>query len=551
MPTHRNGDYCMLINTNSSPSSFLFYSTNNLIQQCKTTNQLYQLHAHAIAYGLLSLPSSSQFLTKLLYTVTTLIPKPTETAIQSSSSLLRYVVSIFNSIIKPSTFCYNVSIRAHILLSSPLAALRFFAQMRRLSVRLDSHSFPFALKACAQVRVLSLAKSLHCQVLRFGFSSDLFVVNSLIHVYCRGDSLKGACQVFDESSVRDVVSYCSLVDGFVKVGDVVKARELFDMMPFRDAVSWGTLIAGYAQRNHCKEAIELFNVMMDSEIRPCNVALVSALSACAQLGELEKGKRIHDYIQKNAIQVDSFLSTGLVDLYAKCGCIDKAIKVFEMSHDKTLCTWNAMLVGLAMHGDGRLLLRYFSRMVVSGIKPDGISILGVLAGCSHGGLVNEARKLFGEMESVYGVPRELKHYGCMADLLSRAGLIEEAMEMIKKMPMNADIFVWSSLLGGCRIHRNVEVAEKAAKHVMELKPEDGGVYSIMADIYANAERWEEVVNVRKSMSGNEGVIKNSAWSSIQLDGVMHEFVSGDRLHPRAEDMYLVLNGIKEHQFELH
>eukprot|EP00257_Ricinus_communis_P001059 XP_002511070.2 pentatricopeptide repeat-containing protein At5g61800 isoform X1 [Ricinus communis] len=534
-----------MIITSHSQIYNLSHSIYTLIRQCKTINQLYQVHAQAFTKGLLSLTacSSPQILTKILYALTT-IPTP-----KSSFSLLHYAVSTFDNIQNPSTFCYNVIIRLHTLHSSALSALHFFLQMRRFSVPPDFHSYPFALKACAHLRVLSLAQCLHSQVFKFGFVSDLYVINSLIHVYSLFDCLNYACQVFDESSDRDVVSYNALVDGFVKAGEFVKAREIFDLMPMRDSVSWGSLIAGYAQGSYCNEAIGLFDLMMGLKLEPDNIALVSALSACAQLGELEKGKQIHDYIKKNRIQADSFLSTGLVDFYAKSGCIDTAIKVFELSPDKSLITWNAMLIGIAMHGNSHLLLNYFSRMMEAGIKPDGISFLGVLVGCSHGGLVDEAKKLFDEMESIYGVRRELKHYGCMADLLARAGLIKEAVELTKGLPMGGDIFVWSGLLGGCRIHGNIEIAEQAAKQVMELKPEDGGVYSILANVYANADRWEDVVKIRRSMSSNRAVKKNAGRSSIQLGGLTHEFLAGESLHAQSSEIYMVLDGIREHQSE--
>lgn len=384
--------------------------------------------------------------------------------------------------------------------------------MRTVSIPPDFYSFPFLLKACSQLCSHSLTQTIHSQVLKLGFIADVFVLNSLIHVYGIIHRLRDAQKLFDESLYRDVVSCNTLIDGHVKAGDLASARELFDTMPFRDAVSWGTLVAGYAQSDQCKEAIQLFCKMMDFDIKPDNIALVSALSACARLGELEQGKKIHHYIELNLIRVDSFLSTGLVDCYAKCGSINTAIEIFESSQEKNLFTWNAMLVGLAMHGLGKLSLVYFSRMIEDRIKPDGVTILGVLVGCSHAGLVDEARKLFDEMESVYGVSKELKHYGCMADLLGRAGLIEEAMEMIKKMPMGGDVFVWSGLLGGCRIHGNVEIAEEAAEHVMKLKPEDGGVYKVLADVYANADRWEDVVKIRRSLDA--GKIKKNAGCSL-------------------------------------
>ncbi|XP_021905761.1 pentatricopeptide repeat-containing protein At5g61800 [Carica papaya] len=530
--------------------SILYLTINNLVKQCKTINQLHQLHAHTITTELLFL--TPHVLTKILYTITNLASistSPTSSLSSSSStSLLSYALSVFTSIPNPSTFCYNAIIRLHIILSSPFPALRFFSHMRRISLPPDFHTFPFAFKACAQTRALSVAEMLHCQAFKFGFTSDLFVSNSLLRAYSISGNVKQAYTVFDESSHRDVVTYNSLIDSFVKAGEIIRARELFDCMPSRDAVSWGTLIAGYSQVNQCNEAIELFNQMIVSDFRPDNISLVAALSACARLGELEQGKAIHNYIKTNRIRVDSFLSTGLVDFYAKCGFIEIAMEIFESSLEKNVFTWNAMLTGLAMHGHGQVTLDYFSRMIDSGVKPDGISFLGVLVGCSHAGLVNEARKIFNEMETIHGIPRELKHYGCMADLLGRAGLIGEAMEMIKKMPMGGDVFVWSGVLGGCRIHGNVEIAEKAAEHVMELKPEDGGVYSVMASVYANVGRWEDVVKIRKSMDCKR-VKRNAGWSSIKLNGIAHEFVAGDDLHPQTQEIYLVLNGITEHQLQ--
>ncbi|KAK9277977.1 hypothetical protein L1049_027534 [Liquidambar formosana] len=516
-----------------------------LMKQCKTRQQLQQVHGQIITRGLLSL-RPYLVLSNILHAFTFLVAAPTSSS--SSVNLTSYALSLFNLIPNPSTFCYNNIIRAHSLLSSPFPALLLFAQMRRLSLPPDSHTFPFVLKACSQLRSLSLAQTLHSLALKFGFTADLFVRNNLICVYSISDRVHDAYHVFYECSQRDVVSYNSLIDGFVKAGETGRARELFDSMPQRDAVSWGTLLAGYARMNQCKEAIELFDHMLASVFRPDNVALVSALSACAQLGELERGKTIHDYIRRNGIRLDAFLSTGLVDLYAKCGCIETAREIFESSLDKNLFTWNAMLVGLAMHGLGQLSLDYFSRMIEGGVQPDGVSFLGVLVACSHAGLVDEAQQLFDEMEAVYRVPRELKHFGCMADLLGRAGFIKEAMEMIEAMPMGGDVFVWGGLLGGCRIHGNVEIAQKAAERVMVLNPEDGGVYSIMANIFAHENRWDEVANMRRLMNARR-VKKNAGCSLIQLNGVNHEFVAGDSLHPQTDEIYLLLNGIGKHQFE--
>ncbi|KAL3512046.1 hypothetical protein ACH5RR_024763 [Cinchona calisaya] len=515
-----------------------------LKQNCKTIEQVHQVHAQAITRGLISF--NPTFLGEILHTFTSLL---TTSPLSKPINLIHYATTLFNFIPCPSTFCFNNIIRAYTLLSFPEIAFTLFTKMAQLSIPPDTHTFPFALKACAQINSLSLAKTLHSQALKFGFLADIFVCNNLINVYCIGGDVHNAHNLFDESSYRDIVSYNSLIDGFVKAGETDKAKELFDQMARRDAVSWGTLLAGYAKMNQCKEAIELFDQMLVSEVKPDDVPLAAALSACAQLGELEKGKRIHDFILQNRIRMSVFLLTGLVDLYAKCGCIETARVIFESSREKNLYTWNAMLVGLAMHGHGKLLLDYFTKMVDDGgVKPDRVTFLGVLTGCSHAGLVDEARRLFAEMECVYGVPKDRKHFGCMADLLGRAGLIEEAVEMIDAMPMQGDVYVWGGLLGGCRMHGNIEIAEKAAEHVMALKPEDGGVYSVLANIYANAERWGDLVRVRRLR--NSGMVKkNAGCSLIQLNGTRHEFVAGDDLHPLSNEIYSVLNVLEKHKVE--
>ncbi|XP_047331628.1 pentatricopeptide repeat-containing protein At5g61800 [Impatiens glandulifera] len=514
------------------------------LKKCKSIKQLFQVHAQSITRGFFYLhpSSSSSLLTSILHSFTSL---PLSSSLHPTH-LLHYVSTVFHLIANPSTFCYNHVIRSHTLLRFPLHGLHFYTQMRRSGLLPDFHTFPFVIKACAELRSIHFGPTLHCQCIRFGFLADVFVVNCLVNMYSAFGRVYDACQVFDGSLYRDVYGYNSLIDGFVKAGETKRARQLFDEMPQRDAVSWASLLAGYSHNSQLKEAIELFDLMFESKVCPDNVALVSVLSACGQLGMLEKGKTIHSYIEQNGIKIDTFLLTALVDLYSKCGCIETATNIFNANKEKNLFTWNAMLGGLAMNGYGHLLLNYFSRMMNNGVKPDGVTFLSLLVGCSHSGLLNEAKKLFEEMEIVYGVPKELKHYGSMADLFGRSGCIREAEEMIDGMPIDGDLFVWGSLLSGCRKHGIVDVAEKAAGRVMKIKPEDGGVYSIMADVYVNAERWDDLENVRR-LRDVKRVKKIAGCSVIQLeDGTSYEFIAGDDMHPMKMEIYQALNGIAQH-----
>ncbi|KAK6920429.1 Pentatricopeptide repeat [Dillenia turbinata] len=526
-----------------------------VIKRCKTVKQIQQVHSHTITASLLSHNHHQQLLTSILSALTLINLSQSD---EYRGRLLSYAVSVFNLIPNPSTFCYNTMIRLHTLLSNSHDALLLFVRMRRLSIPLDSHTIPFVLKSAAASTSASaspsLVPALHSQAFLFGFLPDPFVLNSLISLYSLSGHLPHACQVFEEafSSSTDIVSFNALLHALLKAGHTLHARLLFDRMPLRDPVSWATLLSGYVRSHQFCDAILLFRQMLYSSsqapFRPDNVALVSALSACAHLGALQEGQAILHYIQDNRIPLDVFLSTALVDMFAKCGCIQTALDLFEASQFRNLFTWNALISGLAMHGDALLALHYFSRMIAAGVQPDGVTFLGLLAACCHAGLLREAQTIFYEMEVIYGVPRELKHYGCMADLLGRAGLISEAVEMIEGMPSRGDVFVWGGLLGGCRIHANAAVAEKAAKHVMEVSPEDGGVYSVMAGVYASVKRWDDLTKIRELVSAKR-LKKNAGYSRIQLDGVIHEFVAGDRLHPQTSDIYSVLDGLREHQLE--
>lgn len=522
------------LSTSSLLSTFPNQPIHFYLNICSSIDQLKQIHSQTISNGLLS-SHPSPALNKLLHAFSLLINPHVE-------SSLAYVQSIFNQIPCPTSFSYNVVIRACTLLSSPSSAFRLFAIMRQRGVSPDFHTYPFVLKASTKLLDRNLATALHSQVVKFGFCCDKFVHNTLIYAYSDVGLMVEATNLFGESNMKDAVTSNALMTGFIKAGDIGSAREVFEELPTKDNVSWSTLLSGYAHLNQCREVFELFQKMIiTSSSNPDGASLVSILSACARLGTLEHGKAVHGYIQRREILLSSHLSTGLVDMYSKCGSITLALSVFELSPYKQLFTWNAVIMGLAKHGHGEKSFEYFLKMLDSGVRPDGITFLGVLVGCSHAGLVDEAKRWFDKMEAVYGVLPELKHYGCMVDLLSRVGQIEEAMKLIERMPMEGDIYVWGGLLGGCRKHDNVEVAEIASRRVMELNPEDGGTYSVMINMYTKEKRWKDAADIRKLMY-ERGITKNAGCSSIEVDGVSHEFVAGERWHPQCDEIYMVLDG---------
>ncbi|KAL4195000.1 hypothetical protein AMTRI_Chr05g71270 [Amborella trichopoda] len=339
----------------------------------------------------------------------------------------------------------------------------------------------------------------------------------------------------------------SLIDMYSKCGSIKIAHHLFDEMPERDRVSWNVMIGGCAHAGFYKEALSLFRRMQLFE-EPNEVTFLTILPVCAQLGALDLGKWIHAYIEKdmkNPIFAKNAVSlcTTLVDMYAKCGSIEVARQLFDKMEAKSISSWNAMISGLAMHGHALSALELFSKMVAMGLVPDDITFVGVLCACSHAGLVKEGRKYFDFMSKNYGIAPMIQHYGCLVDLLGRAGLFDEAMELIENMgSIEPDAALWGSLLAACRVHNNLELAESIAQHILKLEPQNPGVYVLLSNIYAKASKWDEVAMIRTKLK-DRGLKKVPGCSSIEVDSVVHEFLVGDTSHPRTKEIYEMVDEI--------
>lgn len=561
----------------------------------------------------------------------------------SDSGDIHYAHLVFSQIEHPNCFIWNTMIKGYCRAKYPSMGFSFFRQMIRNRVELDCGSFVFALKACGQLAVEMVGMAVHSVIWKLGFDSELLVQNGLIQNYVETGCLGFARQVFDECSVKDVVtwttmingytrnnwlekaivlfnsmltsdvepnevtmiallsacsqkgdsvmgrtlhehirrkgitcsvnllntmldmyvkcgclgtareifnnmerrdvfSWTSLLNGYAKGGDLESARKLFDEMPERNIVSWNAMIAGYSQNSQPMEALELFHNMVDVVgLVPTEDTLVCVLSACGQLGCLEMGKGIHNnHVNKMGIQVSLILKNAVVDMYAKCGSIGAAAKLFHSMPEKNLVSWNSMISGYASHGHAKKALTLFDQMKLSGLKPDHITFIGVLSACSYGGFVSEGRVHFESMERCFGVEPKREHYACMVDLLSRVGLLKEAYELISKMPIEASEGAWGALLDACRQHGNVEMAKLAAEKLLELDPEDSGVYSLLANICADGKKWKDVRMVRRMMR-ERGVKKVPGHSLIEIGGKFHEFLVADTSHPHSSQVYRVVN----------
>ncbi|XP_039130854.1 pentatricopeptide repeat-containing protein At5g66520-like [Dioscorea cayenensis subsp. rotundata] len=488
-------------------------------------SQLKQLHAHLLKAGI---PLSSAV---SLSDVASLCGVSDAASFSYARSLFRHCYSSTT----PELILWNSCLNA-LSSFSPSDALLLFSRLRFADILPDTFTCSFTLKACSRTSSLSLGMAVHALIEKLGFQVDVFLLNTLLHMYCRCESMIDARRMFETMPLRDVVTWNILITQYTKLGVMEIARELFEVMPERSVRSWTALIAGYVQCGQPKEAIQLFQEMENAGCQPNEVTVVAVLAACADLGALDLGERLCKYAESCGFLKNVRVCNTLIDMYIKCGCVDIARNVFDGMTERTVVSWSAMIGGHAMHGQGEEALELFAKMDETGIRPNSVTFVGLLHACSHMGLLDEGRRFFTSMIEDYGLVPEIEHYGCMVDLLSRAGLLEEAHEFIRKMPVEPNGVVWGALLGGARVHKDIKMGEEAIKHLVKLDPSNDGYYVVLSNIYADAGHFDAAAQVRRLMR-DQGVKKTPGWSTITINNVTHEFVAGESKHPQTEEIY--------------
>lgn len=500
--------------------------SRNLISLSQTK----QAHARIIVSGLAGKASLMGHLLSFLATF--------------PSSPFDYSLSIYRTIKNPNVFASNNMIRCFAKSDLPLQSLVLYSSVLRNCVRPNNYSFTFLLQACSEGLGLDEGVQVHGHVLKLGFGEDVYVRNALIHLYsscCRTESSK---QVFDESPHHcDVVTWNAMLAGFARDGQVSVVQKLFDEMPERDVISWNTMLMAYVHNGKLGEALECFKRMRESGLVPDEATLVTMLSASAQLSLLEHGQSIHSIIDSLSLPMTISIGTALLDMYAKCGCIEQSRLLFENMPRRDVSTWNVMICGLASHGLGKDALTLFERFLNEGLHPMNVTFVGVLNACSRAGLVKEGRHYFQMMTDSYGIEPEMEHYGCMVDLLGRAGLVFEAIKVIESMAISPDPVLWAMVLCACRIHGLAELGEKIGNRLIELDPTYDGHYVQLASIYANSRKWEDVVRVRRLMA-ERNTSKVAGWSLIEARGKVHRFVAGHREHEQSLEIQKMLEIIE-------
>ncbi|CAL5027604.1 unnamed protein product [Urochloa decumbens] len=441
-------------------------------------------------------------------------------------------------------------------------ALAEFGLIRQ-GARPDSFSFPCLLRACARASCLPAGRALHAAAIRLGVHADLFVRTALIQFYGRCGAAAAARALFDQIDVPSEVSWTAIivacinngdivaarelfdrmphwnavhwnvmVDGYVKCGDLESARRLFDEMPERtatactsliggyakagnlkvarslfdkledrDVFSWSAMISGYAQNGYPGEALRIFDEFREQGIHPDELIVVGLMSACSQLGNVRLAWWIEDYITKNSIDMNNVhVLAALVNMNAKCGNLERATVLFESMPVRDVFSYCSLMQGHCLHGSANKAVELFSRMLSEGLPPDNAVFTVVLTACSHAGLVEEGKKFFAMMKNVYLIVPSGEHYACLVSLLGRCGMLKEAYGLIMSMPGKPHPGAWGALLGGCKLHGNIELGKIAAKKLFEIEPKNAGNYVSLSNMYANVDRWRDVSVIRTEMT---------------------------------------------------
>ncbi|KAI4327234.1 hypothetical protein L6164_019719 [Bauhinia variegata] len=457
-------------------------------------------------------------------------------------------------------------------------ALLLFLKIRFSDVKPNGETFISLSYACAGLGFPCLAKQLHAQLIINNWEQDDYdgrLCKSLIHMYsvlglmdfahnifqknlayCDNQSfnsmingyievgqLEKAQDLFQKAPSQDIIACTSMIVGYFNDGQVIKACDLFEKMPDRDAIAWTTMISGHVQNELFAEAICLFSEMRAQGVSPINSTYSVLFGAIGAMAYLDQGRQLHGMKLKTLHEYDLILENSLISMYAKCGEIDDALRIFSDMTHRDIISWNSMIMGLSYHGRAIETLKVYETMLDYGTYPNSVTFLGVLTACSHAGLVDKACELFDAMSNAYALQPGVEHYICMINLLGRAGKVKYAEELVSSLPFEPNHAVWGALLGVCGLSEtNADVARRAAKRLLEMDPLNAPGHVVLCNIYA-ANGWHvEETKLRKEM-GLKGVRKTPGCSWILVKGRVHMFVSGDRLYPQVRDTLFLLFGI--------
>jgi pentatricopeptide repeat protein len=372
---------------------------------------------------------------------------------------------------------------------------------------------------------------------------DAISWNLMISGYATSGNVESAWSLFDIMDRKDVVSWTAMVSAYAKIGELDSARVLFDQMPDKNLVSWNAMITGYNHNLRYDDALCTFQQMMlEGRFMPDEATLVSVVSACAQLGSVEYCNWISSYISKSNTHITVALGNALVDMFAKCGDVGRAHLVFNKMKTRCTITWTTMISGFAYNGQFREALLVYNDMCREGVTLDDTVFVAALGACAHGGLLQEGWSIFNQMVEYCRIVPRMDHYGCIVDLLGRAGKLQEAVRFIESMPLKPGVVIWVTLLSSCITHGDAELSEYVSTKIVEMEPFNSSYQVLVSNCSALEGRWDSVMDARRTMR-DCGVEKTPGSSLIQVGNEVHEFLAKDTRHKKRKEVYKTLDGL--------
>lgn len=445
---------------------------------------------------------------------------------------LNYTLVMFHNIDIVDRICVNAVIRAYSASSVAIQGVVFYFQMLKVGFSANSFTFPPLFNCCARCGCAVSGQKCHGQAIKRGFDDTLEIQNSLIHMYgCFGMMIELATRVFHDMLDKDLISWHSIMGAMCNAGDVCSAHHLFDKMPEKNAVSWNVLMTGYLDNNMPGFVLKLFRQMINVGYMGNSRSIVSVLKACGKSARLKEGMSVHGLLMRKHWNMNLITYTALIDMYNKCTKVEAARCIFDGLKERNLVCWNSMILGHCFHGNPQQGHDLFAEMVEKRVIPDAITFTGVLCACTRADQLEEGRNYFHQMAHVFCIKPNFAHYWCMANLLARNGLTEEAMETVRKVnefndDLSSESLIWATLLALCRFQGDTSPGEQVAKSIIELEPQNIMGYALLFNLYAAAGRWGDASALKETIKETLFGRRTPGCSLLDLIEIVHNFRLG-------------------------
>ncbi|WRX11244.1 Pentatricopeptide repeat - like 10 [Theobroma cacao] len=391
---------------------------------------------------------------------------------------------VFDQVLYRDLVLWNVMVSCYASNALTEEAFEVFDMMKKEGVKGDGYTFCSLLNSCGSWGLYEFGSQVHGLIVKLCFNLDVPVASALVDMY-------------------------------VKSGNFDDAQKAFDGMTARNVVSWNTMIVGYGKHGDVEKAMELLREMKLQNFSPDELTLSSILSSCGIVSTSSEMGPVHAYVVKNGFESFLSVANALINAYSKCGSIDAAFQCFVSVAEPDLVTWTSIIGAYAFHGLSKQSIKVFEKMLATSVRPDQIAFIGILSACSHGGLVSEGLDYFNIMMNDYQIIPDSEHYTCLVDLLGRAGLLDEAFNVLTSNPIACTPDTLGAFIGACNIHGNIKLAKWAAEKLVVLEPKKPVNYTLLSNMYAYKGRWLDAASVRNMMMDHcDYKIPGCSWMEI-------------------------------------